>query len=158
MPSEERQKLQRIKDAEVKKQEGNEFYKKKDFAQALELYTAAIELNPEELLYYTNMAAVYIEQKKFDQAIAQCDTAIAKAREGAYDFVKLAKVKKETEARAYLNPEIAEAHKNKGIELFKSGDFPGAIKEFDEGLRRDPLSTALYSNRSAAFIKLLEPA
>ena len=38
------------------------------------------------------MAAVYIEQKKFDQAIAQCDTAIAKAREGAYDFVKLAKV------------------------------------------------------------------
>lgn len=92
MPSEERQKLQRIKDAEVKKQEGNEFYKKKDFAKALELYTAAIELNPNELLYYTNMAAVYIEQKKFDQAIAQCDTAIAKAREGAYDFVKLAKV------------------------------------------------------------------
>ena len=66
MPSEERQKLQRIKDAEVKKQEGNEFYKKKDFAKALELYTAAIELNPDELLYYTNMAAVYIEQKKFD--------------------------------------------------------------------------------------------
>ena len=79
MPSEERQKLQKIKDAEVKKQEGNEFYKKKDFAKALELYTAAIELNPNELLYYTNMAAVYIEQKKFDQAIAQCDTAIAKA-------------------------------------------------------------------------------
>lgn len=71
---------------------------------------------------------------------------------------RLEKVKKETEARAYLNPEIAEAHKSKGIELFKSGDFPGAIKEFDEGLRRDPLSTALYSNRSAAFIKLLEPA
>ena len=66
MPSEERQKLQKIKDAEVKKQEGNEFYKKKDFEKALELYTAAIELNPNELLYYTNMAAVYIEQKKFD--------------------------------------------------------------------------------------------
>ncbi len=70
MPSEERQKLQRIKDAEVKKQEGNEFYKKKDFTKALELYTAAIELNPNELLYYTNMAAVFIEQKRFDQAIA----------------------------------------------------------------------------------------
>jgi|LauGreDrversion4_2_1035121.scaffolds.fasta_scaffold184850_1 stress-induced-phosphoprotein 1 len=71
---------------------------------------------------------------------------------------RLEKVKKEAEAKAYINPEIAEAHKNKGIELFKSGDFPGAIKEFDEGLRRDPLNTALYSNRSAAFIKLLEPA
>jgi stress-induced-phosphoprotein 1 len=41
--------------------EGNEYYKKKDFARALELYQAAIELNPTELLYYTNMAAVYIE-------------------------------------------------------------------------------------------------
>jgi tetratricopeptide (TPR) repeat protein len=70
LPSEERLKLQKIKDAEAKKQEGNEFYKKKDFARALELYSAAIELNPNELLYYTNMAAVYIEQKKFDQAIA----------------------------------------------------------------------------------------
>ena len=50
---------------------------------------------------------------------------------------RLEKVKKETEARAYLNPEIAEAHKNKGIELFKSGDFPGAIKEFDESYHRE---------------------
>jgi len=41
--------------------EGNEFYKKKDFDKALELYTAAIELNPNELLYYTNIAAVFIE-------------------------------------------------------------------------------------------------
>ena len=71
---------------------------------------------------------------------------------------RLEKVKKEAEARAYINPEIAEAHKNAGIELFKAGNFPGAIKEFDEGLRRDPTSTALYSNRCAAFIKLMEPA
>jgi tetratricopeptide (TPR) repeat protein len=62
--------LQRTKEAEVKKLEGNEFYKKKDFNKALELYSAAIELNPSELLYYTNMAAVFIEQKKYDEAIA----------------------------------------------------------------------------------------
>ena len=37
-----------------------------------------------------------------------------------------------------INPEIAEAHKNKELS-FKSTDFPSAIKEFDEGLRRDPL-------------------
>jgi stress-induced-phosphoprotein 1 len=71
---------------------------------------------------------------------------------------RLEKIKKDSDAKAYLNPEIAEAHKNAGIELFKKGDFPGAIKEFDEGLRRDPKSVALYSNRAAAFIKLLEPA
>jgi stress-induced-phosphoprotein 1 len=70
---------------------------------------------------------------------------------------RLEKTKKDAEAKAYLNPEIAEAHKEKGIEQFKAGNFPGAIKEFDEGLRRDPTSVALYSNRSLAYIKLMEP-
>lgn len=92
LPNEAKIALQKAKDAESKKLEGNEYYKKKDFAKALELYSAAIELNPKELLYYTNVAAVYIEQKNFEQAIAQCDTAIAIAKDGAYDFVKLAKV------------------------------------------------------------------
>lgn len=44
------------------------------------------------------------------------------------------------------------------MELFKAGQFPAAIKEFDEGLRRDPKSKAIYSNRCAAYIKLMEPA
>lgn len=70
---------------------------------------------------------------------------------------RLDKVKKEAEAKAYLNSDIAEEHKLKGIELFKNGNFPGAIKEFDEGLRRDPTAIAIYSNRALAFIKLLEP-
>jgi stress-induced-phosphoprotein 1 len=71
---------------------------------------------------------------------------------------RLEKSKKEQEAKAYLNPEIAEAHKVKGGEFFKAGDFPSAIKEFDEGLRRDPTNVAIYSNRSFAYIKLMEPA
>ncbi len=70
---------------------------------------------------------------------------------------RLEKVKKEAEAKAYLNPDIAEVHKTKGIEHFKAGDFPAAIKEFDEGLRRDPTNVAIYSNRSFAYIKLLSP-
>lgn len=46
MPSEERQKIQRAKDAEAKKAEGTEFYKKRDFAKALELYSEAQNMNP----------------------------------------------------------------------------------------------------------------
>jgi stress-induced-phosphoprotein 1 len=71
---------------------------------------------------------------------------------------RLEKAKKEAEAKAYLNPDIAEAHKVKGSEYFKAGNFPAAIKEFDEGIRRDPTNTAIYSNRSFAYIKLMEPA
>ena len=32
------------------------------------------------------------------------------------------------EAKAYINPDIAEEHRQKGNELFKGGDFPGALK------------------------------
>ena len=66
------------------------------------------------------------------------------------------KEKKENEAKAYINPEIAEEHRLKGNELFKNGDYPNALKEYDEGLRRDPKAVAIYSNRCATWIKLME--
>jgi len=175
-------------------------YKAKKFEEARAAYSEAIELNPDDLIYYTNLAAVHIEEKNFDLAIEECDKAIAKSKEGIYDFVKLGKTlarkanalagkgdyqaaivcykaaliehndvhhrdalkriekkKKEEEAAAYLNPELSEVHKVNGNNLFKAGDFPGAIKEFEEGLRRNPKNKAIYSNRAATYIKLMEP-
>lgn len=55
-----------------------------------------------------------------------------------------------------ISPEKAEEHRKKGNELFENGDYPGAVKEYTEGLRRDPNSKALFSNRCAAYIKLME--
>ena len=57
---------------------------------------------------------------------------------------------------AYINPDIAEEHRVKGNELFKEGKFPAALKEFDEGIRRNPKAVAIYSNRSATLIKLMD--
>jgi stress-induced-phosphoprotein 1 len=55
-----------------------------------------------------------------------------------------------------IDPEKAEELRKKGNELFEKGDFPGAVREYTEGLKRDPNSKAIYSNRSAAYIKLME--
>ena len=79
-------------EAEKKKNEGNAHYKKKDFEKAIELYTEAIEICPEEIIYYSNLAAVYIEMKEFDKAIEECEKAIEKTQGCSYDFKKLAKV------------------------------------------------------------------
>lgn len=38
----------------------------------------------------------------------------------------------------------------------KDGKFPSAIQEYTEGIRRNPDSVPLYSNRAAAYIKLME--
>ena len=70
---------------------------------------------------------------------------------------KVQKEKDIRDAQAYINPEMAEQHKEKGNELFKAGDFPGAVKEFDEGVKRDPNNKFIYSNRAFAYIKLMEP-
>jgi tetratricopeptide (TPR) repeat protein len=79
-------------EAEKQKNLGNDFYKKKKFPEAIQHYSSAIELHPEELTYYTNLAAVYLEIKEYERAIEQCDHAINKAREsGNYDFVKIGK-------------------------------------------------------------------
>ncbi len=51
-----------------------------------ELYSQAIATNPDEIMYYSNLAAVMIEEKRFDDAVAQCDIGIEKARGGSYDF------------------------------------------------------------------------
>lgn len=70
---------------------------------------------------------------------------------------KVQEEKTKADALAYINPEIAEQHKDAGNALFKEGKFPDAIKEFDEGIKRDPSNKFIYSNRSFAYIKLLEP-
>ena len=69
---------------------------------------------------------------------------------------KVEKAKKEEDAKKYLDPAKAEEHKKNGNELFEQGDFPGSVKEYTEGLRRDPESRALYINRCQAYIKLME--
>ena len=50
----------------------------------------------------------------------------------------------------------AEEHRQKGNDLFKEGAFPAALKEYEEGIKRDPKAVAIYSNRCATYIKLME--
>jgi tetratricopeptide (TPR) repeat protein len=57
----------------------------------LTLYQNAIDLNPDELIFYTNKAAVHFELKEYDKCIDLCDTAIEKSKGGNYDYVKLGK-------------------------------------------------------------------
>ena len=142
------------KEAEALKLQGNDFYKQKDFPNALKFYQEAIDKDPEEITYYSNKAAVYFEMKEYEQCIEQCDKAKEQTIGKAYDYVKLAKamarkgnallqlekydesidtyqkalledqshvikmaltkaknVKRDAEAKAYINPEIAEEHR-----------------------------------------------
>lgn len=91
MTDDERSKIENVKAAEAEKNNGNDFYRKKDFENALIHYSKAIELNGNEVNFHNNKAAVYFEMKDFESCIAACDDAIKLSRGGYYDYVKLGK-------------------------------------------------------------------
>ena len=77
--------------ADAVKAEGTAFYKKKEFDQAIEKYEAASKMCPTDMTYMLNIAACYLEQKKFDDCISLCKDAIDVGRENYNDFKLIAK-------------------------------------------------------------------
>lgn len=59
--SEEKEMKARKSEALKEKELGNQTYKKKQFQEAIEHYTKALELDDEDISYLTNRAAVYLE-------------------------------------------------------------------------------------------------
>lgn len=187
------------KNAEKEKELGNAAYKKKDFEAALKHYEKAIELQPNNITYMTNKAAVYFEQNELEKCIEVCEKAIDVGRENKADYALIAKayarignayyklkdlkkaikyydhslseqrnpdiVKKklqvereikETEMLAYINPEEAEKEKNLGNDAYKTGNFPLAMRHYNEAIKRNPKDPKLFRNRAQCYSKLME--
>ena len=100
----------------------------------------------------------YLQLKQYDESIAQFQKALLENQDHGIkmQLQKAQKAKKDADALSYIDPAIAEEHRLKGNELFKEGSYPKAIKEYEEGLRRDPSAVAIFSNRCATYIKLME--
>lgn len=125
----------------------------------------AIEMCQGKAYDYVKLAKVMarkanalLQQNKYDESIALYNKAML---EDNTHIIKMAlnkakETKKKQEALAYIDPELAEQHRQKGNELFKEGSYPLAMKEYDEGLRRDPKAKAIFSNRCATYLKLME--
>ncbi|KAB5578736.1 hypothetical protein GE09DRAFT_1169176 [Coniochaeta sp. 2T2.1] len=71
--------------------------------------------------------------------------------------LRAAEKRKIDEARAaYIDPAKAEEAREDGNRKFKESDWPGAVAAYTEMIKRAPEDPRGYSNRAAAFIKLLE--
>jgi tetratricopeptide (TPR) repeat protein len=77
--------------AKREKEAGNAAYKKKDFDTALTHYNKAIEHDPTDITFYSNIAAVYFEQKDYRKCIEECEKGIEVGRENRADFKLIAK-------------------------------------------------------------------
>lgn len=83
MSPEEKEQLQRKQQAVQEKEQGNTFYKQRQFDQALQHYNKAVELDPNNITYLNNIAAVQYEQKDYDAVVATTQKAIDISRESS---------------------------------------------------------------------------
>lgn len=169
--------------AEELKNLGNEAFSKSKFEDAVDLYTQAIQLDPDNHLLYTNRSAALIGLKKFERAIDDADFAMslsptftkayyrkAAAQEGLGDFGgsfhtwTLAKQK--CESSPLLQTQFLNTRK-KWLDVMRSEPVHGS----DDLLRRyalltdsrEKLSTIAHfwnasspAERKAYFIRFLE--
>ena len=80
-----------VKRSLEEKEKGNAAYKAKDFDKAIAHYDAAIALDPENVSFITNKAAVKFEQGKYDECIKDCEEAIEKGRSLRADYKLIAR-------------------------------------------------------------------
>lgn len=131
-----------IKACEKAVQEGREIYA--DFKMIAKSY-ARIGSSYERLGDYTKAIEHY--QKSLTEH--RTPDTINKLRAAE-------KFKIESSKKAYIDPEKAEEARELGNAKFKESDWPGAVAAYTEMTKRAPEDPRGYSNRAAAFIKLLE--
>jgi stress-induced-phosphoprotein 1 len=125
-PDEQKEKEQQ-KAAKKKKDEGNELYKAQKFEEALAAYDEAISLDPKNMTFLSNKAAVYFTQKKYDECIEACMAAVEVGKANRAPFEDRAKALTRA-ARSYQK----KGDLGKAIELCEQAQ----LESFDKSTQR----------------------
>ena len=77
---------------------------------------------PDELVFHTNKAAVFLEMKQYEECIRVCDHCILITKDKV----------------DYEKPKLAKAYSRKGTALLKMGKIEDSIATFEKGLEVSP--------------------
>ncbi|KPI38732.1 Heat shock-like protein [Cyphellophora attinorum] len=111
--------------ADALKAEGNKAFAAKNFEEAVDKFSQAIELDPTNHVLYSNRSGAYASLKKYDDALK--------------DATKTTEIK----------PDWSKGWGRKGTALHGQGDLLGAMDAFDEALKLDPANAQAKSGKDA---------
>lgn len=128
--------------AENEKASGTAAYKKRDFESAHKHYAKSFEIDPKNMVYLLNTAAVYLEEKKFEECRKTCEQAVDVGRENRSDFKMIAKALARigTSYEKEQNTEASMIWFNKSLAEFRDKTIMDKVKKMkkkaDEAKRR----------------------
>lgn len=116
------------------KNKGNEAFKAGRYQEAIDLFSKAIEHNPNDHVFYSNRSGSYLNNGQYDQALQDAETCIK------------------------MNPAWPRGYQRKGSALFYMDRIDDAINTYKEGLKVDPNNADLQKDLKAAEGKKHEGA
>ncbi|XP_051894045.1 small glutamine-rich tetratricopeptide repeat-containing protein alpha-like [Pristis pectinata] len=116
--------------AELLKTEGNEQMKIENYPSAVDYYTKAIELNPNNAVYFCNRAAAYSKLGNYTGAVQDCEKAIA------------------------FDPCYSKAYGRMGLALASLNKYSEAVNYYKKALELDPDNESYKANLSVAEQKI----
>lgn len=140
-------------------------FEKAEYDLVISVCKTAVEVGQSNRSPYQHVAKslarigkAYTKKSDPKQALVYYDKAITEHRSDVIlkERQEVLKTIKELDRLAYECPEKAIEEKNKGNELFKKGDYAGAIPFYTEAIKRNPRECVPFSNRAACYTKLLE--
>ncbi|RFU25379.1 hypothetical protein B7463_g10949, partial [Scytalidium lignicola] len=144
---------------------GAAYFEKGDYEAAIKACTQAVQEGRE--IYadfkmiaksYARIGSAYEKLSDLPKAIENYKKSLTEHRtpDVANKLRAAEKLKIDNTKKAYIDPEKAEEARELGNKKFKESDWPGAVEAYGEMIKRSPNDPRGYSNRAAAFIKLLE--
>ncbi|MEE6458401.1 hypothetical protein FKM82_000280 [Ascaphus truei] len=116
--------------AEELKDEGNNFMKEQSYEAAVDRYSQAVELDPNNAVYYCNRAAAHSQLGNHSDAITDCEKAIS------------------------IDAKYSKAYGRMGRALTAMNKYKEAISSYQKALDLDPENESYKSNLKIAEQKL----
>jgi tetratricopeptide (TPR) repeat protein len=140
-------------------EQGNAAYDKRNWKEAIALYTQSIDLD-DNVAAYCNRGVAKQMLGDFVGATADFDIATQKAPDYAVAYVNRGNAKQESgdfagaiaeyDIAIHKNLENVAAYYNRGVAKQMLGDLVGAIADFDIATQKDPNNAVAYYNRGSA--------
>jgi CHAT domain-containing protein/Flp pilus assembly protein TadD len=142
---------------------GNKFYDAYDLERAIEDFTEAIQLEPDNAEYWNKRGIVYRDKGELDRAIEDFNKAISLDSNDSYawnyrglayqDKGELDRAIEDFSEVIVLNPNDSSAWNNRGLAYQDKGKYDRAIEDFNKAIALDPNLPYAWNNRGWTYQK-----